>query len=213
MSRIKVFTGPGALDRLHGKKPVLSNKSLTRRVRALTGLEGERITTAFQNIFNDVTLTANTSEIVYFAGLNGLTNTLIHKVRFWINVVGAASDSTVRILIIEDTQLQATNLVEGDILETSDPFASYSQGGADIHPFSAKRLNKNLPLISRARVLKDMMFSQVNGTLTDIKALKFDINYRGRKADNNTGWLVLVISSDANVIDMNILADVTNLDD
>ncbi len=213
MSRIKVFTGPGALDRLHGKKPVLSNKSLTRRVRALTGLEGERITTAFQNIFNDVTLTINTSEIVYFAGLNGLTNTLIHKVRFWINVVGAAADSTVRILIIEDTQLQATNLVEGDILETSDPFSSYSQGGADIHPFSAKRLNKNLPLISRGRILKDMMFSQVTGSLTDVKALKFDINYRGRKADNNTGWLVLVISNQANVIDMNILADVTNLDD
>ena len=214
MSRIKVFTGPGALDRLHGKKPVLSNKSLTRRVRALTGLEGERITTAFQNLLNGAVLTGGTAEIVYLAGLNALTNTLIHKVRFWMNIVGAANDSTVRIMIVEDTQLQAAALVEADIIEVpGDPFSSYSQGGADIHPFSSKRLNKNLPLISRARVIKDIMFSQVNGTFTDVKAMKFDINYRGRKADNNTGWLLFVLSDQANTVDIQMLADVTNLDD
>ncbi len=211
---LKVFTGPGALERLQGKKPILSNKALTRRVRALTGKEGERITTAFQNLYDNVTLAANVADIRYIAGLNGLTNTLIHKMRVWVNVDGVGMNSTVRIMILEDTQLRATDLLVAGILQVpADPFSSYKQESVDIHPFSAKRLNKNLPTISRARVIKDIMFSQINNTETEVKSMKFDINYRGRKADNNTGWLFLVLSDQANVVNIQVLADVTNLDD
>ncbi len=211
---IRVFTGPGALERLQGKKPVLSNKSLTRRVRALTGKEGERVTSAFQNLYDNVTLAAGTADIRYLAGLNALTNTLIHKMRVWVNVEGAAMNSTVRILVLEDTQLQATDLLVAAILQVpADPFSSYKQESENIHPFGAKRLNKNLPSISRARVIKDIMFSQINNSETEVKTMKFDINYRGRKADQNTGWLFLVLSSQANTVNIQVLADITNLDD
>ncbi len=196
-----------------GRKPVLSNKSLTRRVRALTGTEGIRITDT-QNLYDNVTLVGGTADIRYTGQLNIQNNLLLHKMRVWVNVDSPAMNSTVRIIVLEDTQLKATDLVVADILaNVTDPFSSYKDGRADVHPFGAKRLNKNLPLIYRSRVIKDIMFSQINNSESEVKAMKFDINFRGRKVDDNTGWLFLVLSNQANIVDIQYLVDITNLGD
>ncbi len=205
------FKGPPSSAQLAGRKAVLSNKSLTRRVRALGGTEGKRITDT-QNLYNNVTLTAGTAEIKYTGQVNILRNQLLHKMRVWVNIK-SVTDSTTRIILLEDTQLKATDLLVAGILASpADPWSSYKDGSIDIHPFGAKRLNKNLPDIYRARVLKDMLFSHVIGSESEVKAIKFDINFSGRKLSDNYGWLFLILSNGANVVDLQYLVDITDLD-
>ncbi len=193
---------------LSGKKSVLSNKALTRRVRALTGTEGER-TTGFQNLYNAVTLGVNSSDINYLAGMNSLTNSLIHRMRVWVNIT-AVANSTTRIIVFEDTQLSATDLVSANILQIEEPFSSYAQDGAVVHPWSAKRLNKNIGSIARCRILKDIIIGQTLTANTRV-ARMFDVNFHGRRADQQVGWGFLVISDQMNVVDIQVLVDSTSL--
>lgn len=68
------------LDKASRKK-VLSNKALTSRVRGLTGQEGRRKYKE-QKLYDGVSLVANTADINYLTELNGLSNHVIHNLRF-----------------------------------------------------------------------------------------------------------------------------------
>ena len=181
---IKVFTGPGALAKIQGKKPILSNKALTRQVRALHGKEGQR-TMLVQNLINNVTLVANTAQIFYLTTINGAEDTIIHSLRFyirWQSVINSAN----RLIIFEDVRAAQGNAAAALVLATvGDVFSAYV---GTVHPFSAKRLNKNLGLEPRIRILRDTMFAdnEVVADVDNIKTIKFDMNFRGRKTIDHT---------------------------
>lgn len=189
------------------KKPVLTNRQLTRRVRGLTGLEGAR-KTLFQNLYNNVTLVANTADINYLTA--PVTNRLIHTMRFWLRYQSVANSMT-RLIVFEDTQPSQGNAVVGDILELPEPFSSYP---ITVHPYSARRQDKNLKTARRIRILRDFMWTAnepVAGA-DHVKAMKFDIKLFGRKTDEDIGYGVLIISDQANTpVDLQVLWDLTDL--
>ncbi len=193
------------------KRPVLSNKSLTKRVRGLTGNEGRRKVST-QKLYDGVTLTANDADINYMTTLNALSNSMIHSVRFWINYVAVANGFT-RIIVFEDTDKGATNLLVAAILTEEVPHSSYVVNLFDVHPFSAKRLNKNLGHGTyRCRILKDILWSNnLNSGATKAASRQFDIQFNGRKTDTRLEWGVLVISSQADTpVDINYSIDFTD---
>ncbi len=193
------------------KKKVLSNKALTRRVRALTGKEGIKLTTG-QNLFDNETLAANTAEIAYMTTLNSLDNHLIHTVRFfvtWQNI----TNSTNRIIVFEDTRPSQGNAVAADILvDATEVLSRYATA---VHPFSAKRLDKNIGDTRRIRILKDIAWHEAEQLLNVdvISVRKFDINFGGRKLDAKLSWGVLINANQANSpIDIQYTAVITDLD-
>ncbi len=193
------------------KKRVLSNKALTSRVRGLSGTEGKRKYKE-EKLYDGVTLVSNTADINYLAELNGLSNTIIHTLRFFINYVAVANGFT-RIILFEDTDKGDTNLVVGEILSEAAPHATYVEDGTSIHPFSAKRLNKNLETTHRCRIIKDMLWSNnLNSGATKMTSRSFDVRYNGRKTDSRLEWGMLVISSAADTpININYGMDITDL--
>lgn len=190
-----------------GKKPVLTNRQLTRRVRGLSGLEGAR-KTLFQNLYNDVTLVANTADINYLTA--PVTNRLIHTFRFWLRFQ-SISNSLNRLIVFEDTQPSQGNAVSADILELAEPFSSYP---ITVHPYSARRQDKNLKTARRIRILRDFMWSanEPVANADHVKAMKFDIKMFGRKTDEDIGYGVLIISDANNTpVDLQVLTDLTDL--
>ncbi len=202
------FKGPPSASQLAGRKSVLSNKSLTRQVRGLKGKEGLRTTTS-HNLYNNVTLVANTSDINYISSLNGLTNTKVHRMRVWVHLT-AVANSVTRIIVFEDTAKVATNLVSAGILTAEEPFSSYIQGGKIVHPWSAKRTDKNIDGPARCRILKDVYLAQTMTANTKV-ARMFDVNFHSRNTSPQLEWGFLVISDQGNVIDINLLVDSTQL--
>ncbi len=207
MSKLKTLALQ--LDRAARKK-ILSNKALTSRVRGLTGTEGRRKYKE-QKLYDDVTLVANTADINYLTELNGLSNHIIHNLRFWINYVAVANGHT-RIILFEDTDKGDTDLIVGEILAESVPHSPYVENLFDVHPFSAKRLNKNLGSTYRCRILKDISFSNnLNSGATKAFSRMFDVRYNGRKTDSRLEWGMLVISSQADTpVDINYGMDITD---
>ncbi len=207
---IKVFTGKGALDRL-GKKKVLSNKALTRRVRAISGTKGERLTVA-HNVINNITLVANAAQLFPMTTLNQLGNKTLHNVRCfvrWQSIINSAN----RLIVWEDIQNTSTAVIAGNVLALeNDIMSTYSADIELMHPFSAKRLEKNLQSKPRLRIIKDMMWSDAEpvADVDVIKLFRFDIKLNGRKTDTDLGWGILIMSDKANTpIDIQYLVDHT----
>lgn len=192
---VKVFTGPGALARLN-KKPVLSNKSLSRRVRALSGQEGTRV---MENeiIYGDTVLVGGTSAINYLNTLNALENDTLHRIRFYLDYVTTATN-VLRIIFFEDRQATSAEAITNDILALE----LYNSGYAnDVQPFSAKNNNKNLDGKPRFRIIKDMFISSVTGTHTSEIARMFDVPMHNRKSSAlvDFGFYVLAKATGATI--------------
>ncbi len=192
------------------KRTALSNKQLTRRVRGLTGKEGNRQMMT-QNLANAVTLVANTPQILYMTTLNSLDNFLIHRVRFfvrWQSVINSLN----RLIVFEDTRPSQGDAIVGDILTVvADTFSAYDTN--TVNPLGAKRRDKNLQDIPRIRILKDLMWTDAEPVagVDVIKAMKFDINFRGRKSDADLSWGVLIMADQANTpIDIQYNGDITD---
>lgn len=115
--------------------------------------------------------------------------------------------------MFEDTDKGDTDLVVGEILAESVPHSAYVENLFDVHPFSAKRLNKNLGSTYRCRIIKDMLFSNTLSIAGQDKpfARMFDVRYNGRKTDSRLEWGMLVISSQADTpVDINYGMDITD---
>ncbi len=195
------------------KKKVLSNKSLTRRVRGLSGKEGYRKSTTI-NLYNGVTLVANTADINY-TGIKDAGDAKFHAIRFfvrWQSIINSAN----RLIVFEDTQhATGADAVVADILAvTTDVFSAYKGAEDDVHPFSAKRLDKNLKNEPRIRIIKDMMWADAEpvATVDVIKMFRFDVRLNGRKQDSSWDIGVLIMSDQANTpIDIQYNLDYTLL--
>ncbi len=196
----KIFRG--------NKKPVLSNKALTKRIRSLTGKEGARDSFPL-SIFNNVTLQVDTLEIIYL-NLKQFTDSLIHKIRVFVAITAPAS-CYFRLMLLEDQRDDAADLTAGDILIQELTWAAY--GSAEIHPFSAKRLEKNLDKKFQGRVVKDMLFAMNFDVTPEKKIFKFDVPFNGRKIDGTADWLIAIISDVACNVNVQVEVDKTNLED
>lgn len=207
---VSVFTGKDALLKLHGKKKVLSNKALTRRVRGLSGQEGQRVQTLSQP-FNNITLDASTATIAYVGEFNALTNDLIHKLRINIHCV-TNEDSTLRIILFEDNQPRTDEAEAVSILSTIvDTWSAYAIG---VHPVGAGRNTKNIEgHPRRIRILRDMLVSQSLNDRSERYVRLMDVNYFNRKKTlENFEIALLVMSTGTPLVDIQILIDHTDLD-
>jgi len=210
MSKIR-FVGEGRQGGPMRKKKVLSNKALTRRVRALSGQEGTRSSTVGV-LYDNVTLTAATADINYVTGFNGLTNDVIHRIRFFINVV-AAEDSTLRIILFEDSEPDVTEAVVANLFQvTADTWSGYVV--TDIQPIGANRKTKNiLAAPRRFRVLRDLLISQSLQDNSERYVRLLDLNMHGRKKTvENFELFMLVMSTGTPVVDVQFTIDHTDLD-
>ncbi len=196
----KIFRG--------NKKPVLSNKALTRRVRSLTGIEGKRDHIMLQ-VFNGITLTVNTQEIEYI-DIAGLEDSLIHKIRVYVAVT-APESCFFRLILLEDQIDNGPSLVGSDILVQQLPWAGYAAG--KIHPFGAKRLEKNTAKKFQGRVIKDQLMALNFDVTAEKKMYKFDVPFNGRKIDGTSDWLISCISDAACLVDIQVTVDKTKLED
>ncbi len=203
------FVGEGRVGQPLRKKKVLSNKALTRRVRALSGQEGQRTSTVGA-IFSAVTLTAGTADINYITGINGLTDDLLHRCKFYIHAV-ALADSTLRIILFEDNEPDVADLTVTGILSSESAFTNITS--ADMQPWGAGRKAKNIEASPRrTRILRDILVPQ---TLTD-KSERYmrilDVNFYGRrKTVENFDLGFLVLSTAATVVDITFNLDHTDL--
>lgn len=209
---IKVFTGPGALEKLQGKKSTLSNKALTRSVRALRGKEGQRSMVS-QNLLNGITLAANTAQIFYMTTLNSLDSVKIHSVRYyvrWQSIINSAN----RLIVFEDIRAVQGNAVVADILDVAtDVFSAIDPTVWNYGVRRGSSAVKNFPDISRIRILKDTLWTDAEpvATVDVIKTMIFTINFHGRKSKTGLQWGVLVMSDKSNTpIDIQYLVDHTS---
>lgn len=191
------------------KKKVLSNKALTRRVRALTGNEGQRTVTVGA-IYSAVTLTAGTADINYVTGINSMTDNLLHRCKFYIHVV-APADSTLRIVLFEDNEPDQTELVVTGILNSASVFTNIT--ATDMQPWGAGRKAKNIEAAPRrTRILRDILVPQVLQDRTERFMRILDVNFFGRrKTIENFALGFLVMSSQAAVVDITFNIDHTDL--
>lgn len=146
------------------KKKVLSNKSLTKQVRALKGTEGERKLTG-ELIYNAVTLTAGTADINYFAASGVFTSTaecpmVLHSLDVKMKFLCAtAAGATVRLLLCFDEHYNGTGIVASDIFYTSTgsnsvaPYNQYNTRSVKTYK------NKNLDQTPRCVVIRDTIIS------------------------------------------------------
>ncbi len=188
------------------KKKVLSNKSLTQRVRALGGTEGDREMRS-ETVENATTLTANTANINYI-DIVETTSELLHSVRLFISMV-APADGISRVIIFEDGEPALTETPASLILSNvADVFSSYI---TSVHPFATKRTHKNFNDLPRVRILRDFAISQ---SLQDSSERWFKIvtiPMYGRKLQGRLGIGILTMSSVATVVDIQVNTDVTDL--
>lgn len=146
------------------KKKVLSNKSLTKRVRALSNQEGERVIKQFQT---DVasTLTAGTALIRYFDDSSAFTTGVTVKHHYYDCHVkllcSTAGGATVRMLYCFDEAWDGTNLVVAEILDSTADSGSPYLDDAVTNLKEARHKNRSNDY--RCVVVKDMLIPLNNG--------------------------------------------------
>ncbi len=193
------------------RSKTLSNKSLTRKVRGLSGQEGQRVMTLSQP-FNNVTLGAGVADINYVGEFNALNNDTIHRIRVNIHSL-AAEDSTLRIIIFEDNQPRTDEVEAGSILSTTaDTWSVYT---ITVQPVGAGRMTKNIQgTPRRIRVLRDILVAQSLQDRSERYVRIMDINFNNRKKTlENFELGVLCMSTGTPVVDVQFLIDHTDLDE
>ncbi len=190
------------VSRRQPKKKVLTNKALTRQVRALSGKEGARIHTGGL-LYSAVTLTAGTADINYFddATLFFAGNTSINHYYDCSIKLLAAAQATVRILYCFDEHFDGTNLVASEIFETVDNSASNYLDG-DVNNMKEAK-NKNRREQYRCVVVRDMIIALEAGVP---KAFRIRFPLFNRKSieasgANQTTFLpfILALADESNV--------------
>ncbi len=193
------------------KKKVLSNKALTTRVRSISGKEGSRLTLA-DNVFDAVTLTANTLDINALANTNGLTNSRIHNMRIWLHA-NTPADCQLRIIIVQDMKVVQAPPVVADILaNTADPFSAYTATAGKVLPYDVSPGFKNLAVAFEVRIIRDFMMPMVLATHTERIARIINIPLHGISS-RHADYFICLMSSAAVVCDVQTTTSHTDLDD
>ncbi len=199
-----------------GKKRVLSNKALTKRVRGLSNQEGEREWGASQ-LLADVSHTAGTGQIKYFDD-SGMfltdANHIQHYYDCWLKLTSVA-DSTFRFIYLFDESFNDTNLTVAGILHLVTNSASPYDGGSVTTLKEAR--NKNRTGEVRAVIVKDFVVALNAG---ESKIMKFRLPMFNRRSYKTTGintanFLPLIMTlCDENTVIVNLGVNYvrTNLD-
>lgn len=157
MQRFQGFHGSSILVK-NPKKKVLSNRQLTKRVRSLTGQEGNRIMSSAL-LYSAVALVAGTPDINYFDdfGLYAVGSDIIqHYFDCHIKLLcTTAGGCTVRLLYGFDEDYDGTNLTGAEILNTATDSASGYLTGAVANYKEAK--HKNARVNYRTRIVWDKL--------------------------------------------------------
>lgn len=145
------------------KKKVLSNKQLTRKVRKLSGMEGEREHFA-DHLYAAVLLTAGTADINYFKDTSpiALFESSVTRIQHYYDchiklLCSAAGGATVRLLYGFDEDWDGTNLVVAEILDTTSDSVS-GLLTADVVNFKESK-HKNRAENYRCVIVKDMIIA------------------------------------------------------
>lgn len=197
--------------RLNMPKSVMSNRSLTRRVRSLTNQEGERKMSTV-SLFSNVTLTANTMDINEIIKYNDDDNKL-HSAKIFLTLAAAAAGST-RVIIFVDQNPSGGGLTGTAVLNVDEPNGAYNE--SNVKPFAARNNNKNLSSPPRFVIKKDMLFSHTLSTESQHISKIITLPLYGYKTSKpylgeNHKLYVGIVSDGATVVDANVCVDYTDL--
>lgn len=178
-----------------GKKPVLSNRQLTRKVRTLDNQQGQRTYTG-SAMASAVTLTAGTARIDTAAGLADST---VHYIDYVIKAVATAG-ATLRLIFFMDELYAGTAAVVGDILAAPTDSASHYSTNDTILPLKEAR-HKNREFDARVVVYEDRTIPLI---ANEPRFFKVRQRMNGRKFRNNDGNInprfgVMALADEANV--------------
>lgn len=180
------------------KKPALSNKELTRRVRSLEQLDGQLVIEEDTLISSGTTLTAGTANLSFFTSV--ADGDRIFYIDYYIKLL-AASTATLRMIWFDDSSYNAGAAVVSDILkDTTDSTSSLSDTGQVAPLWLAK--HKNASETYKCYVRKELMIPMIAG---EYKAMIVRINYHRKRIGNQdtdgTPWLpsLLCLADEANI--------------
>lgn len=197
----------GKLYRVKGKKPVLSNKQLTRRIRRLDNSQGELKTTVEQ-LYNTVTLTANVADINYCTNLANQNLDGRYHYSDMLLSIEAAGDSFTRCIFFRDWYPNDADLSAGEILNSG---TDYSSGYvADVVFGSIKPNHKNWDEPRRVEILWDKLFSHSTTGSSDRVAFQKRFKWYGLRPAERCRIGMLIISTAANIVECSISTIYTN---
>lgn len=166
------------------KKKILSNRSLTKEVRSLRNQEGERVIKQFQTDVASL-LTAGTALIRYFDDSSAFTTGVTVKHHYYDChlklLCSTAGGATVRILYCFDESWDGTNLVVGEILDSTADSASPYLDDAVTNLKEARHKNRSNDY--RCVVVKDKLIALNNG---EPKCLSFRLPLFKRRTCGTT---------------------------
>lgn len=186
------------------KKPALSNKQLTRAVRALKATEGERSLVG-QELYAAVTLTAGTADINYlgsFPWTTSATPSICHYTNFYCKfLTTGATGATLRIMVCYDEHYDGTDLGITEILFTpgTDSTERYNNNTRTIK----EARHKNADVDARCVVVYDKLIPLI---ANEPKTLQFRVNHYNRKITDsgtddylNFNPFMMLLADEANV--------------
>lgn len=165
-----------------GRKPVLSNRQLTRQVRSIKGTQGQR-DKAGAVTASGVTLTAGTARIDNYGSI---ADSLVHYVDFRIKLLcSTAGGATCRLIFFADEQYDGTGVVIADILNApTDSVSPYLDDKC--LPIKEAR-HKNRKFDARVVVYDDRTISLNNG---EPKFFKVRMKLNGRRFREKDGTVL-----------------------
>lgn len=161
-----------------GRKPVLSNRQLTRQVRTLKGQQGKR-SYAGTIVASAVTLTAGTARIDTFGIVEN--DSACHYVDFRIKLQAAAA-ATVRLIFALDELYAGTPVIATDFLETATDSASNYADGICLPVREAR--HKNREFDARVVVYEDRMIPMI---ASESRIFKVRMKLNGKKFRDKDG--------------------------
>ncbi len=167
------------------KKKILTNKALTKKVRSLSGQEGERLQTS-NLLYSNVTLTSAAADINYFDDATLFISdepTIQLYYDCHIKLL-AAAQATVRIMYCFDEHFDGTNIIISEILNTVTHSASPLLTGVVANMKEAK--HKNRAKDYRCVVVRDQIVALEAGVP---KAFSIRYPLFGRKTNATGGVL------------------------
>lgn len=203
------------------KPKVMSNQTLTKQVKALKKQTKEYFPTAF-NVFNGVTLTANTLDLnLIDLGSSAGNGAKLRGMSIEIQYQGVAAGAVAthsRIMVVRDNEAENTTAISAaELLSEDTPFAIYnSQRCYPPKDVGIKkgdpRLQNNPILFDELRydILYDKRFFQgAAGSANEDKDLSIYIPLHDvlwREDDNK--YYVCCISDQATIVDCNVVVHI-----
>lgn len=194
--RFKGFHGSNIIVKDPRKRRVLSNKALTKKVRALDNKKGQYEVHQPVVLYDAVTLTAGTEDLNYMTGeaIVGDEQYAIGYIVHWKALCSTAGGATLRVLFCTDEQESDTDYTS--VLGTN------SVGINDVANFVPLFLRKhkdNMTAIPGAIIHKDMLIALNNG---EPKAGSFYVNMHRRYQGAIKGFdnFVTALADEADVL-------------